>query len=103
FGGIGGVCEGRPNGDAVVRYDQLAARWLVVMPIFRRAVIRGDDDEASAAVARPGIAARPGQASDPGPAAPPGPPPALPPPAGAGVPAATGPDSPQRGSYAMCY
>ncbi|HTP13987.1 MAG TPA: hypothetical protein VMM37_10160, partial [Bacteroidota bacterium] len=24
------------NGDAVVRYDQLADRWLVVMPIFRR-------------------------------------------------------------------
>ena len=26
----------RPNGDAVVRYDQLAQRWLYVMPIFRR-------------------------------------------------------------------
>ena len=25
------------NGDAVVRYDQLADRWLIVMPIFRRA------------------------------------------------------------------
>jgi hypothetical protein len=24
------------NGDAVVRYDQLANRWLIVMPIFRR-------------------------------------------------------------------
>jgi hypothetical protein len=24
------------NGDAVVRYDQLADRWLIVMPIFRR-------------------------------------------------------------------
>jgi hypothetical protein len=24
------------NGDAVVRYDQLAKRWLIVMPIFRR-------------------------------------------------------------------
>jgi hypothetical protein len=24
------------NGDAVVRYDQLAGRWLIVMPIFRR-------------------------------------------------------------------
>ena len=38
FAGFGGVCEERPNGDAVVRYDQLADRWLVVMPIFRRAV-----------------------------------------------------------------
>jgi hypothetical protein len=36
FAGFGGVCEARPNGDAVVRYDQLAGRWLVVMPIFRR-------------------------------------------------------------------
>lgn len=34
--GFGGRCEARPNGDAVVRYDQLANRWLIVMPIFRR-------------------------------------------------------------------
>ena len=34
--GFGGRCEPRPNGDAVVRYDQLAQRWLFVMPIFRR-------------------------------------------------------------------
>ncbi|HEU4988517.1 MAG TPA: hypothetical protein VFT41_01890 [Gemmatimonadaceae bacterium] len=36
FRGFGGACEARPNGDAVVRYDQLANRWLIVMPIFRR-------------------------------------------------------------------
>ena len=36
FKGFGGGCEARPNGDAVVRYDQLAGRWLIVMPIFRR-------------------------------------------------------------------
>jgi hypothetical protein len=36
FAGFGGRCEPRPNGDAVVRYDQLADRWLYVMPIFRR-------------------------------------------------------------------
>jgi hypothetical protein len=36
FSGFGGRCEPRPNGDAVVRYDQLAGRWLYVMPIFRR-------------------------------------------------------------------
>jgi hypothetical protein len=35
FVGFGGVCEARNNGDAVVRYDQLAKRWLFVMPIFR--------------------------------------------------------------------
>lgn len=36
FRGFGGPCEEMNNGDAVVRYDQLADRWLVVMPIFRR-------------------------------------------------------------------
>ena len=36
FKGFGGICEQRNNGDAVVRYDQLADRWLVVMPIFGR-------------------------------------------------------------------
>jgi len=34
--GFGGACEARNNGDAVVRYDQLAGRWLIVMPIFSR-------------------------------------------------------------------
>jgi hypothetical protein len=34
FTGFGGVCEARNNGDTVVRYDQLANRWLFVMPIF---------------------------------------------------------------------
>jgi hypothetical protein len=37
FAGFGGECERAPNGDTVVRYDQLADRWLVVMPLFRRA------------------------------------------------------------------
>jgi len=36
FKGFGGPCEMRNNGDAVVRYDQLADRWLIVMPIFSR-------------------------------------------------------------------
>ncbi len=36
FKGFGGICEARNNGDAVVRYDQLAGRWLYVMPIFGR-------------------------------------------------------------------
>jgi len=34
WAGFGGVCEARNNGDAVVRYDQLARRWLIVMPMF---------------------------------------------------------------------
>jgi hypothetical protein len=108
FAGFGGVCEARPNGDAVVRYDQLAARWLVVMPIFRRAVIRPSDTGVPQALAAPGEAARPGQAADPGPPHPPGPPPSLPqPPAGGGAstpPAAAATTTSQaRGSYAMCY
>lgn len=36
FAGFSGLCEERNNGDAVVRYDQLAGRWLYVMPIFSR-------------------------------------------------------------------
>jgi hypothetical protein len=36
FSGFGGQCELRTSGDAVVRYDQLANRWLYVLPIFRR-------------------------------------------------------------------
>ncbi len=36
FNGFGGPCENNNNGDAVARYDQLADRWLIVMPIFRK-------------------------------------------------------------------
>ena len=37
WNGFGGPCEASPNGDTVVRYDQLADRWLIVMPRFNRA------------------------------------------------------------------
>lgn len=40
FKGFGGPCEKLNNGDAVVRYDQLANRWLIVMPTFRRGIPR---------------------------------------------------------------
>jgi hypothetical protein len=43
FKGFGGVCEARNNGDAVVRYDQLAGRWLYVMPIFSKIQDRPDE------------------------------------------------------------
>lgn len=80
FAGSGEVCGSRPNGDAVVRYDQLANRWLVVMPIFRR-VARGEP-------------APEGKPSNPGPAARPGPPPPLP----------STPQPPVKdGTYAICY
>ena len=42
FAGFGGQCESRNNGDAVVRFDQLAGRWLIVMPIFGRGPVRPD-------------------------------------------------------------
>ena len=42
FRGFGGPCERINNGDAVVRYDQLADRWLIVMPTFRKAALRND-------------------------------------------------------------
>ena len=100
FAGFGGVCEARPNGDAVVRYDQLAERWLIVMPIFRRAVVRQENEPVDLRVPAPsGEAARPGQAAQPGQPVAFGPPPPPPPPAQSGQGAAL----PARGSYAMCY
>ena len=46
FKGFGGACESTNNGDAVVRYDQLADRWLVLMPVFRRGPVRPDQPQA---------------------------------------------------------
>ena len=93
FAGFGGACEARANGDAVVRYDQLAGRWLVVMPIFRRTVFDADRSG-------PGQPARPGQAARPGVAMRPGPPPA--PPAAQPGSSATPPQA-AGGTYAICY
>src|SRR6266496_450200 len=59
FKGFGGACEATNNGDAVVRYDQLADRWLVVMPTFRRGAVRPDQPQ-------PGRAGDPAQVSVPG-------------------------------------
>jgi len=111
FAGLGGPCETRNNGDAVVRYDQLADRWLVTMPIFSRIPLTdvGQRPEIGTP-APPGQLAQPGQASSPGRAAPPPPnPPPPPPPAqgrGRGQPAAQStipPPPAPPGTYAMCY
>lgn len=83
FAGFGGVCQERDNGDAVVRYDQLANRWLVVMPIFTPIPASEGQKRGSA---RAGEPAKPGRVSIPGAA---GAPPANP----------TRPEGP----YAMCY
>ncbi len=56
FDGFPGACSSHNNGDAVVRYDQLAGRWLIVMPIFARlsngdsTLARGDTNAAHYAV-----------------------------------------------------
>jgi hypothetical protein len=98
FKGFGGVCEATNNGDTVVRYDQLADRWLIVMPIFRRGPVRPDQPQPGRA-GDPAQLSVPGQAGQPGPAAPL----FVPPP---GSPAPTQPPRNQpgpQGPYSMCY
>jgi hypothetical protein len=89
FHGFGGACAARDNGDAVVRYDQLARRWLIVMPVFRP-ILPGENRKSgapsrhkSAATGQPAL---PGHPSIPGP------------------PAAPRANPPKvEGTYAMCY
>jgi hypothetical protein len=101
WAGFGGVCEARNNGDAVVRYDQLAGRWLIVMPIFSRIAPSPEEFGRSRGEAGPpGQLAKSGEASSPGAAA------ALP------SNPAQPPSSPEHGQkqpeakegvWAMCY
>ncbi len=102
FKGFGGVCEARNNGDAVARYDQLAGRWLIVMPIFSRAPLT-DSEPPAPIPGGPPILSRRGQPNQPGAAES-----LFVPPRTLGTPAPTAPTSrPQppreQGSYAMCY
>jgi hypothetical protein len=107
FRGFGGTCEARNNGDAVVRYDQLAERWLIVMPIFRRAPERPDQPEVWGARERvylspPAVAGQPGTAAPlfvppPAPSEPAAPPEA----ARRAVPRQRPPE--EEGPYSMCY
>lgn len=69
FRGFGGPCEEMNNGDAVVRYDQLADRWLIVMPIFRRLPPRDIEPETGrhgepARTSMPGKSGQPGNARE---------------------------------------
>jgi hypothetical protein len=106
FKGFGGACETHNNGDAVVRYDQLADRWLIVMPIFTRLPPRASEPVEPKA-GEPASESQPGQPGQPGAATvlyepPHAAPTKLPSevqprrPAGARPPA-------EKGSYAMCY
>jgi hypothetical protein len=104
FRNFGGTCEARNNGDAVVRYDQLANRWVIVMPIFGRAAERADQPPVwtarAAAYESPiGVANQPGQPEPlfqpPRPAAEPAPAPQAP--------AAQLKTPPLKGPYSICY
>jgi len=99
WAGFGGVCEARNNGDGVVRYDQLAGRWLFVMPIFTR-INPGEYP------AGHGDAVAAGQASVPGDPAVlpsnPQPPPANPL-AGKHVFSGSEEQTKPHGTFAMCY
>ncbi len=99
FKGFGGACEARNNADTVVRYDQLADRWLIVMPIFRRSAERQDQPPPWKAwpeiyESPPGIAGQPGAAAR-----------LFVPPAAVERPssAGRGGQPPAQGPYSMCY
>ena len=101
--GFGGVCEARNNGDAVVRYDQLAGRWLIVMPIFSRigpGEFPGETGPVRGEPVPPGQLAKTGEASSPGAATalPANPAPPLPPPE-----RGQRPPEKKEGVWAMCY
>src|SRR5262245_6348515 len=68
FKGFGGACEATNNGDAVVRYDQIADRWLIVMPIFRRDPARSERPVTPQS-GGPAVLSLPGRPNQPGPAA----------------------------------
>ena len=106
FKGFGGACEAHNNGDAVVRYDQLADRWLIVMPVFTRSRERPDQPPVWKASDRAYISP-PGVEDQPGPAAPlfvPPPVPPAPPAPPDTTPRARPPRPPEeKGPYSMCY
>jgi hypothetical protein len=98
FAGFGGVCEARNNGDAVVRYDQLANRWLIVMPIFSRGPERPDQPEPGKS-GEPAVLSPIGQPNQPG-----APVQIVPPPqANPADPNRGGPPNSTKGPYSMCY
>ena len=108
FKGFGGACEAHNNGDAVVRYDQLANRWLIVMPVFTRSPERPDQPGMWQAQPQGGAyVSPPGVAGQPGPAAPLFVPPTVPPapPEPPDTARRVRPPRPpeEKGPYSMCY
>jgi hypothetical protein len=105
FRGFGGSCEARNNGDAVVRYDQLANRWLIVMPIFSRAAVR-PDQPAIWKSSEPAQLSPPGRPGQPGRAMPLFQPSPTPTPSTQPSPPNAGGQrgrEQQQGPYSMCY
>jgi hypothetical protein len=112
FRGLGGPCEAHNNGDSVVRYDQLAGRWLIVMPLF--APIPAEElakrvEPLPGEPVAPGQLAKSGQSAAPGPAVapPPNPPEPKPQPRPAfrlppGAKPGEAVDTP-KGTFGMCY
>jgi hypothetical protein len=106
FTGFGGPCEFRNSGDAVVRYDQLAQRWLYVLPVFQQdttvaPIVAGR-------VSHPGRSVQPGEPGPRGLINTPAPPPPAPATSGAGTRRGGGPPAGQRppprsNPYSMCY
>jgi hypothetical protein len=93
FRGFGGPCESMNNGDAVVRYDQLANRWLIVMPTFRRGISRNIDTTTKQRVPQ----TQPGEAVQ-----------LFQPPLTTEIPPVNGqrpsvPKPPAEGTFCMCY
>jgi hypothetical protein len=110
FKNFTGNCEARNSGDVVARYDQLADRWLIVLPLFSRGPVRPDQPEPfgpadGARASVPGVAGQPGKAEQMF-VPPPPPPPAPGDTAGRGNRGrgrgAGAPQGPQ-GPYSMCY
>ena len=107
FKGFGGTCDARNNGDTVVRYDQLADRWLIVMPIFRRAAARPDQPPpwkpgGGFYSSPPGISGQPGRRAPL--FVPPPPPPEEAQTAARGQRGQRGQGPPpEQGPYSMCY
>ena len=105
FKGFGGPCEQRNNGDAVVRYDQLADRWLIVMPIFTRGPRRANEPPIPRS-GEPAALSQIGQHGQPGAAVPLFVPPLVDGTTSSASSPVTRPASaalPDSGSYAMCY
>lgn len=106
FKGFGGACESNNNGDAVVRYDQLADRWLIVMPIFTRLPLR-KDEPAQPKAGESATHSQVGQPGQPGEATvlyqPPHAAPIELPAEGESRRTASPRPAVEKGSYAMCY